>query len=454
MRVISSSGSSGEMQANRGRQNGEPNALSGVLQPGRQGATNLKLVRIIARLNVGGPARQACLLHDKLVDHFDTHLITGSLAQSEQDMSYLLSSEHHVLRLPQMSREISFWADWLAFWTILKFLRKERPGIVHTHTAKAGALGRLAAWLAGVPIIVHTYHGNVLDGYFGVFKSKAYLSIERMLGRLSTRVIAVSESQLQDLCFKYRVVPQSKISIVQNGFELGNFSQGCREEARKQFGFAKEDFVVVWAGRLVPVKDVQLLGEVIRQAAETRSKIRFLVVGEGTDKTKLDSLIQGCRNVRLLGWRRDMEQIWSAADVALLTSRNEGTPTTLIEAMAAGRPFVSTNVGAVRDLAVSPLRELPHGIGHRAANGFLTSRTPDALLYCIEQIARDPLMANDMALAGRAFALDRFSSHRLIQEMKMLYETLVTNRCKAAPASVEQSEASSSQTYRPPPEIL
>jgi glycosyltransferase involved in cell wall biosynthesis len=247
-----------------------------------------------------------------------------------------------------------------------------------------------------------------------------------MLGRLSTRVIAVSESQLQDLCSRYRVVPRSKISIIQNGFELVRFSQGCREDARKQLGLAKDDFVVAWAGRLVPVKDVQLLGQVIRQAAETQSNIRFLIVGEGADKPKLDSLIEGCRNVRLLGWRRDMELIWSAADVALLTSRNEGTPTALIEAMAAGRPFVSTNVGAVRDLAVTPLEELPDGIGHRAANGFLASRTPDALLYCIEQIAKDPLMAEDMALAGRAFALDRFSAHRLIEEMKLLYETLVT----------------------------
>jgi glycosyltransferase involved in cell wall biosynthesis len=433
------------MEANREQQNGEPNALRAVSQSRRQNAANPKLVRIIARLNVGGPARQACLLHDKLVDHFDTHLITGSLAHSEQDMSYLLSSEHHVLRLPQMSREISFWADSLAFWTILKFLRKERPGIVHTHTAKAGALGRLAAWLAGVPVIVHTYHGHVLDGYFGVFKSKAYLSLERMLGRLSTRVIAVSESQLQDLCFTYRVVPRNKISIIQNGFELDHFSQGCREEARKQFGLATDDFVVVWAGRLVPVKDVQLLGKVIRRAADTQSKLRFLVVGQGPDQPQLDCLIQGCRNVRLLGWRRDMELIWSAADVALLTSRNEGTPTTLIEAMAAGRPFVSTNVGAVRDLAVGPLRELPDGIGHRAANGFLTSRTPEALLYCIEQVAGDPLMAKGMALAGRAFALDRFSAPRLIEELKLLYETLATNRCKAAPARVEQSEAKSSQ---------
>src|SRR5580704_3337604 len=339
------------MEANQGKQNGESNALRGVAISRRQDAANPKVVRIIARLNVGGPARQACLLHDQLVDHFDTHLITGSLAHSEQDMSYLLSSEHHVLRLPQMSREISFWSDSLAFWTILKFLRKERPGIVHTHTAKAGALGRLAAWLAGVPIIVHTYHGHVLDGYFGAFKSKAYLSIERMLGRLSTRVIAVSESQLQDLCSRYRVVPRSKISIIQNGFELVRFSQGCREDARKQLGLAKDDFVVVWAGRLVPVKDVQLLGNVIRRAAETHGNIRFLIVGEGADKPKLDSLIEGCRNVRLLGWRRDMELIWSAADVALLTSRNEGTPTALIEAMAAGCPFVSTNVGAVGDLA-------------------------------------------------------------------------------------------------------
>src|SRR5262249_23000749 len=156
-----------------------------------------------------------------------------------------------------------------------------------------------------------------------------------------------------------------------------------------ELGLAKDDFVVAWAGRMAPVKDVQLLAQVIKASAEKQAKTYFVVVGDGTDKAELEFLIQGCTNARLLGWRQDIDEIWAAADAALLTSRNEGTPTSLIEAMAAGLPFVATQVGGVQDLAVAPLEELPNGMGIRAANGFLTARTSEALLYCLEQIAKD-----------------------------------------------------------------
>jgi glycosyltransferase involved in cell wall biosynthesis len=368
------------------------------------------------------------MLHEKLAPKFDSHLIVGSLSEGEQDMSNLLSSEQNVLRLSQMSREISFWTDILAFWKILGYLRKERPDIVHTHTAKAGAFGRLAAWMAGVPIVVHTYHGHVLHGYFSALKSRFYLTIERMLGRLSTRLIAISESQLRDLCWVYHVAPPEKFVVIQNGFELDRFSRPCREDARRKLGLLPSDFVVVWAGRMVPVKDTQLLARVIRRADDKRSKIYFLVLGDGTEKREFESLIHECKNVRLLGWQRDMEPIWAAADIALLTSRNEGTPTVLIEAMAAGCPFVSTNVGGVQDLAIGPWLELSDGMGHRAANGYLASRTPESVLHCIEQIASDPQAAVKMAAVGRSFALDRFSALRLVNEMSLLYQTLLAEK--------------------------
>lgn len=416
--------------------------MSVVSNSGQGGVGKPKVVRIIARLNVGGPARQACLLHQKLAPLFETHLIIGGLARGEEDMSYLLSSDRNVVQLPQMSREISLLSDAIAFWKILKVLWKERPEIVHTHTAKAGALGRLAAWVAGVPIIAHTYHGHVFKEYFGAFKTKVYLAIERMLGHVSTQVIAVSESQQEEICSEYRVVPQKKISVIHNGFELENFSRGCREEARRKLGLAPSDFVAVWAGRMVPVKDVQLLGEVIRKAAEGQSKIYFLVVGDGEQKGELESQIRGCANVRLLGWRRDIEQIWAAADVALLTSRNEGTPTALIEAMAAGLPFVATNVGGVRDLAAGTLCELPNDMGYRAANGYLSSRSLESLLYGIEQLAKDPQMSKEMGLIGRAFALEKFSVVRLVEEMTSLYQRLIAEERKVAPAAIRKSEES------------
>jgi glycosyltransferase involved in cell wall biosynthesis len=383
-----------------------------------------KVVRMISRLN-GGPARQACTLHERLAPYLETRLVVGSPANGEQDMSYLLSSQDNLFRVPRMSREISLWRDLLAFIAILRFLRRERPDIVHTHTAKAGAIGRLAAWLAGVPVIVHTYHGHIFAEYFGIVKTQAYLMIERLLGRLSTHIIAISESQQDELCSLYRIAPLERISVIRNGFELEQISKVEREKARHALALQHDEFVVVWAGRMVPVKDVELLAQVIRSAWSKKSRISFLVVGDGTERTRLETLIQGCGNARLLGWQQEMGRIWAAADLALLTSRTEGTPTTLIEAMAGGTPFVATQVGGVKDLALGPLRPLPDAMGYQAANGFLAARTVEALFYCVEQLAGDPLLAREMAATGRAFALEKFPTLRLVADMRLLYRTLL-----------------------------
>src|SRR5262245_47047762 len=173
--------------------------------------SKLKLVRIIGRL-VGGPARQTCLLHERLSSTFHTVLIVGTPSPGENDMAYLLSGEWNVQRVPEMGREISFASDIVAFWRIFRLLRAERPDIVHTHTAKAGALGRLAAWVAGVPVIVHTYHGHVFEGYFSRRKTWVYRQVERVLGCLSTQVIAISESQRRELSCKYGIVSKDKVT--------------------------------------------------------------------------------------------------------------------------------------------------------------------------------------------------------------------------------------------------
>jgi glycosyltransferase involved in cell wall biosynthesis len=384
-----------------------------------------KIVRIIARLNVGGAARQVCALHHELTPGFETRIITGSLAKGEQDMSYLLLSEENVYRLPQMSREVSAWDDAVAFWQIWKLLRRERPEIVHTHTAKAGVLGRAAAWLAGVPVIVHTYHGHVFHGYFGPAKTRLFIAVERLMARFSARIIAVSESQKRELALTYRIAPPEKFSVVHNGFDLARLAGNSRDAARKNLGLEPDELAVVWAGRIVPVKDVELLGQVVRAASAVGKKIRFLVVGDGEEKPKLVSMTKDCANISFLGHRNDMESIWAAADLALLTSRNEGTPTALIEGMAAGLPFVSTDVGGVRDLAVGPLKELPDEMGWQAANGFLTPRTPGALLFCIRKIAQDRELGGKMGAVGRAFSLERFSLRRQVAEISLLYDFLL-----------------------------
>jgi len=389
------------------------------ITPGRR----TKVVRILGRLT-GGPARHACLLHERLANGFDTRLIIGGLSDGEHDMSYLLSSTDNVLRLGEMGRSVSPLSDLRALWEAFRFLRRERPEIVHTHTAKAGAVGRIAARLAGVPVIVHTYHGHVFHSYFSPMKTRLYLAIERILGLLTTQVIAISESQKSELCSKYRVVPAEKVSVIQNGFDFRSFPAEERTKARKELGIGENAFIFAWAGRMAPVKDVGLLGQVIRLAAAKLSNAFFLVVGDGEEKLKLESLVEGCNNVRILGWWRDMDKIWCAADAAILTSRNEGTPTALIEAMAARLPFVATNVGAVQDLAVGPVVALDNAMGERAANGFFVVRTSEALFHCIEELINNRFAARQMGEAGNAFVRRRFPADRLVADMTLLYDKL------------------------------
>ena len=402
-----------------------------------------KVVRIIGRL-VSGPARNACVLHQELGGKFETRLICGSPCAGEHDMGYLLSSEEHVIRLPEMSREIS-WSDVRALWKIWRILRRERPHVVHTHTAKAGALGRVAAWLAGVPVVVHTYHGHVFHGYFSKRKTAVFLALERQLARITTRIIAISESQREELSGRYAVAPRDKVAVVQNGFYFPRFSSEQREAARRTFGYGPEDFVLVWAGRMAPVKNIQLLGQVVQQAARSSIHARFLVVGDGEERPALEALVLGCGNVRLLGWQRDMEQIWQAADAAILTSRNEGTPTTLIEAMAAGLPFVSTNVGGVADLALGAWTAFPKENGFRVANGFLTDSNAETLLYAAEQLIADREGAYCMGVAGQEFVRERFAANRLVDEMSRLYFGLLgvpqNLTALADPAGTEESSA-------------
>ena len=396
-----------------------------------------KVVRILGRLT-GGPARQACLLHEQLATDYHTRLIAGNLCTGESEMDYLLGSNDGVFRINEISREISWWSDLRACWKIFLFLLKERPQIVHTHTAKAGALGRVAAWLAGVPVTLHTYHGHVFQGYFGPAKTKVYLMIERLLGKLTTNIIAISASQKKELSETYQVAPAEKISVISNGFDLHSFGPQQRTEMRKALGIAEDRFVFAWTARMAPVKDVDLLAEVIRGQAERKSKAFFLVVGDGEEKPRLEQLIQGCNNAKLIGWQDNMDQIWSAADAGILTSRNEGTPTALIEAMATGLPFVSTDVGGVKDLALEPMGPLPEGMGKWASNGFLTARTEKAISFCIERLMEEPGTAAEMGAAGRAFVMERFASERLIEEMMDLYRTLATARQKKGAVSASE----------------
>ena len=401
-----------------------------------------KIVRIIGRLNVGGPARQACLLHQALRKNFDTVLIAGNLDEKEGDMSYLLASDDGVRWIHSMSRPVRFWSDLLALLRIIRILWVEKPDLVHTHTAKAGTLGRVAATLLHVPVRVHTYHGHVFHGYFGPIQTRVWLAIERTLSKVTTRSVVVSESQAKELVDKYKVISRKKVCTIRNGYDLSLFARRTDlrkvRNLRREFGFDDSHFVAMWAGRMVPIKNVELLAQIVRQARKS-PRLRFLVIGDGIDRRKLEYLTEGCSNIRLAGWRKDMHELWAAADVGLVTSRNEGTPSALIEAMASGKAFVATNVGGVADLATPPT-EMDRSLSViRAGNGFLTPPEVSPMLECLEFLAANPDVALAMGNAGRSFALANYSDNRLKNDIENLYFDLLNSTRLATPLSAGPS---------------
>lgn len=382
----------------------------------------LKVARIIARLNIGGPAIHVCSLHQKLYPEFETLLATGRLDAGEADMSYLLQSERGVVWVSTMSRPVRLASDFATFVRIWRLLRREQPDIVHTHTAKAGTVGRAAALLAGVPVIVHTYHGHIFRGdYFGPLLTRVFLGIERLLNRFTTQIVTVSESQARELAEEFQVAPRRQIAVLPNGYDFSRYPDlASRDALRRAWGISDEQTLVVWAGRMVPVKNLALLVEIVRRA-RTNSKVRFVIAGGGSEEAMVERALAGCENVRLIGWSRDMTGLWSAADIALLTSRNEGTPSSLIEAMAAGKPFITTAVGGVMDLLVGKpqAEEEPRQYG----NGFTFDSAAGAV-RAISLLADHSELARSMGAAGRQFALRTYSVERLVDDMRALYYKL------------------------------
>ena len=386
----------------------------------------LKIVRIIARLNGGGPARQACLLHEQLRPEFQTVLITGRPDIGEKDMSYLLASDEGVYRIDSMSRPVSIFSDLRSLLDIYRILRREKPDIVHTHTAKAGTLGRVAAVLAGVPVRIHTFHGHVFAGYFGKLKTRVYLAIERFLARFTTRIVTVSGGQERELAETYRIAPRSKIQVIRNGFDWKDSSRS-QAEVRAELNLKRDQTAVLWMGRMVPIKGIELLAEVVK-GTSSNDALMFVVAGDGPLRAHLEELTRGCRNLRILGWQEDVASVVKACEVVLLTSVNEGTPTSLIEAMFAGKPFVGTDAGGTSDLAIG-LMEATRGI-RQANNGFIVERKAEAILECLTRLAADPSLRETMGRTGREHAIHNWTADRLVNEIKQLYRES-TNSAKA-----------------------
>jgi glycosyltransferase involved in cell wall biosynthesis len=378
------------------------------------------IVRIIDRLNVGGPAIHAVLTTRGLDNaEWRTVLVTGSIEPGEADMSYLLE-EHGVTRvlIPTLGRELRPLRDLWTAWQLLRVIVRERPDVVHTHKAKAGAIGRVCALVAGVPVRVHTFHGHVFHGYFGAKKTRMFLAIERTLARVTSRLVTPSALLVDELAGRYHVAAASKFAVVPLGFDLAPFAgaERHRGQLRRRLGVHNSAELVAIVGRMVPVKDHATFVAAAALLAARRPRVRFVFVGGGELEAEVRAAVTAAgldERAHFLGWTQHLEQVYADVDAVALSSVNEGTPVTLIEAMAAGIPVAATAVGGVPDLLA--------GRGELAA-----PRDPVALADAIER-ALTPA-ARTRAARIRADVLTAFGQERLCRDLAGLYDALLAAR--------------------------
>jgi glycosyltransferase involved in cell wall biosynthesis len=412
----------------------------------------MKIVRVIARLNVGGPAKHVVWLSKLPTPNWESLLVAGTVPQGEDDMGYFATALGVTpVFVPEMSREISV-NDALTVWKLYQLFRRERPDIVHTHTAKAGTVGRVAGffyrWLTPKALIgrpracrfVHTYHGHIFHSYYGPLKTRVFLLIEKVLAKLSTdRIIVLSEQQRREINEEFGVGNSRQFSIIPLGIDLSVFADWKErgESFRAEFALGADDILVGIVGRLTEVKNHELF---LRAAALFREKfakpgstVRFVIIGDGALRKALEQQVQALgltADVIFTGSRRDLENVYPALDIVALTSRNEGTPLTLIEAMANARPVISTAVGGVVDLLGGPL--VISGSGSDGTSFQVCERgisvspdDADGFAAGLARLIDDPALRRETGARGLQFVTRQYSKERLFKDIEALYTELL-----------------------------
>lgn len=382
-----------------------------------------KVLRVFSRLNIGGPALHVIHLSAGLVDRgFETELVVGQTDEREGDFLDLARSRGvNLTMFSELGRAIRPFNDLRALFKLHRLMRRERPAIVHTHTAKAGLLGRLAAIMARVPIVVHTYHGHVLSGYFHPLVSTLFRRIEWALAPGTDILLTVSQSVKEDLV-RLGVARADQVRVMALGLDLEPLTRPLpRGSLRKEAGWSDSVRVVGIVGRLVPIKDLDTFIDAAVRVAATSSEVRFAVVGDGEERGRLEAKAVAALGDRIhfFGWRKDTAAVLGDLDLAVNTSLNEGTPVALIEALAAGRPVVATAVGGTPDL----LERGRFGalVPARAAN-----ETARAILSALVS----PNESRLMAAAGQTMVLKQYSVARLLDDMARLYGDLLLLRSR------------------------
>lgn len=391
--------------------------------PGAIGLGRIRVLHVIARLNIGGSAQHASLLSGRRLNpgRFESLLVHGQLAEGEESMADLAEDEGAATQfISHLGQPISPAHDPLALSQLVRTIRRFKPHVVHTHTAKAGFLGRGAALaLQPRPAIVHTYHGHVLEGYFGPRKAALYRGLERQMARVSDCLIGVSDRTVDDLV-RLGIAPRRRFRVLSLGLDMQPFADAdaaAARQARREIGLEDDQVLLTFVGRLVPIKRVDLLLRAVARARREGAPVRLAVVGDGAERPALQSLARALGigdSVRFLGYRRDLPRIAAATDLAVLSSENEGTPVALIEAAAAGTPAVATDVGGVGEVVT-------------AETGILVPPNDEqALSRALVDLADKPELRQAMGERARKHSLARYSIERLLREIGDLYEELLS----------------------------
>jgi glycosyltransferase involved in cell wall biosynthesis len=401
-----------------------------------------RVLRLIARLNVGGPARHVVWLHEALSQgEYEPILVTGTVPAGEEDMRGF-ATEHGVtpVVVPSMSREMSP-RDLVAVWDVWRLMVRFRPDLVHTHTAKAGAVGRLAGLLYRYATpstlwfrprrcrFVHTYHGHIFHHYYGPAKTRLVLFIERMLARMNTdRIVVLGKQQFEEICDRFKVGRPEQFVVVPLGIDLGAVEPDIRrrDALRAELGIAPGDAVVGIVGRLAPIKNHALF---LRVAARCRNAARFVIFGDGGERSSIVETAArlGIEDRVTLAGLRDAKDIYSTLDILALTSQNEGTPLAIIEAMAAGKPVIATSVGGVVDLLGAVERSIREdGVAYEIRERGITATDGDDASFAagLLLLLHDEVLRHKLCERGKAYVIQQHGKDRLVRDILAVYRAL------------------------------
>jgi glycosyltransferase involved in cell wall biosynthesis len=376
-------------------------------------------MRIIARMNVGGPAVQVSgLMRGFDTTEFDHRLYTGYCAADEADYLDTVATDVKAVRIQGFGRRVSLGGDLKAFISLVSEIRDFKPHVIHTHTAKAGFLGRIASIISMQPSIrVHTFHGHLLNGYFGSFKRTLVVIAEKSLAFFTDELLAVGDKVRQDL-LNAGIGTKNKFGLMPPGLGIGSLSP--KEDSRKILGLTSDRLQCAFIGRVTQIKRPDRFLDVVSEIKKRGVDLDFFIAGDG-------ELLDMCRErikkeglpVTILGWQSDIERVLSAADIVVLTSDNEGTPLSLIQAGMAGLPVVTTNVGSVPEVVLEGL------------TGIVTGLDVQELAVALEKLVNDKVLRSKLGAAAQEFTLSNFGVKRLVHDHEVLYKKLLSSRAKS-----------------------